>query len=240
MSAAAAPAGARPSGARLPPSPSTTLCRPEQLRARQRAAAQAAAEEDVQALQALLGGGGGGPAEGQHSGIAGPAPSQSGAAPAPADEGCLSSATLQSLLPAAPPTQAQLQPQAWLARQGSSWVAGPAAHQDAGQPPGLAGEPSALTSYIMRLEEESSLVQRQLAHLQASTSSCGGGGGAGQGALPSLSRTARNPLAPGRREVFVLSQWLEVGGGWLVVGGRAGGAGAAAGGLTPAMFKAHC
>jgi hypothetical protein len=57
---------------------------------------------------------------------------------------------------------------------------------------------SALAGYMSNLESNSNLLQRQLAHLHAST----GGGGARP------LRTARH--LPGRREVFVLSKWLEV------------------------------
>jgi hypothetical protein len=65
---------------------------------------------------------------------------------------------------------------------------------------GLAAEPSVLTAYIVGLEASSNVVQRQLTHLQASTST------GTSGSVPFHSACH----APGRREVFVLSKWLEV------------------------------
>ena len=194
--AAAATAALRP-GSKLQPNPITTLCRPAQLLASKRQAEQAAAEQDVMALQQLLASG---PEERQHGDGAPRAPAQL--------EGCLSSLTLQALLPSAPPSQANLQRHAslpWQARS-STW-------HDTGQhaPDSLAGEPSALTAYIAQLEEDSSVAERQLAHLQASSS---GARGVAKGALPSLLRCTRKPLAPTRREVLALSKWLEVGGTW--------------------------
>lgn len=205
----AAGAAATAPRSKLPPNPSTTLCRPAKQRALQRAAERAVAEQDAQALRQLLGGteegaaGEQAPCEGG-SAAAGDQPGPSGRAEL---DGCLSRAALEALLPGAQPSQ--------LAQhQSSAWSAGAAQQQqsllDTGQPgasqpsmPLLGAEPSALTTYITRLEEEDGLVQRQLTHLQASTS----GGRAG---LPPPLRSARNPLAPGRREVFVLSKWLEV------------------------------
>lgn len=192
-------------GGKLPPNPSSTLCRPELQRARQRAAEQAVAEQDAAALERLLGGGiMPSPQQRQETQPLPPASQQqaSGDEP-PVLDGCLSRLTLQSLLPAAQPSRTQLQQQASLVRQGSSWSAAATAH-DTGQPPpaGLAAEPSVLTAYITRLEEDSSMVQRQMAHLQAGTS--------GRGAFPSPLRSARHAPTPGRREVFVLAKWLEV------------------------------
>lgn len=202
--AAAASVAARPGGGKLPPNPSSTLCRPEQQRARQRAAEQAVAEQDAAALEQLLGGATMPSPRRQQQTPQPPPPSQQQACAdqAPALDGCLSSLTLQSLLPTAQPSRGLLQPQASLACQGSSWSA--AAAHDTGQPPpsGLAGEPSALTAYITRLEEDSTMVQRQMAHLQAGTS--------GRGAVPAPLRSARHGPTPGRREVFVLAKWLEV------------------------------
>lgn len=154
----------------------------------------------------------------------------------PSEDGRLSRLTLQALLPQRPVDAANSQPGVV-----------------------LAAEPSVLTAYITGLEEDSNLVQRQLTHLQASTSSAatgnlgglsvgptgersaiGSGTAAGASAaapqhswaaissIPPPLRSARN--APGRREVFVLSKWLEVGGAgrresrWAggQVGGRMG------------------
>ena len=230
LAAAAAPAAGRPAAGKLPPNPSSTLCNPQQLRARQRAAEQAVAEQDAAALERLLGSGTAPPEQQpqqqpshqqplqqqpqhfhhqqqpqQHGDTAQPASQL----PPPLD-GCLSSLTLQSLLPSAQPSRAQLQQQASLARQASGWSA--AAFHDTGQgaPAGLAAEPSALTTYICRLEEDASMVQRQMTHAQA--------GPSGRGAFPAPLRSARKPPAPGRREVFVLSKWLEVCGAWARLG----------------------
>ena len=196
--AAAAAVGRRPAG-KLPPNPSTTLCRPQQQRERQKAAEQAAAERDAQALQQVLGDGGVEPSRLEGSGQQ-PA-LQAAPQQLPAD-GCLSTLTLQSLLPGgAQPSRSQhagtragAQPQ-WAPDGGEA-----EADLDAG-PSRLAAEPSVLTAYIVGLEADSNFVQRQLTHLQASTST-GASGGA-------PFRSARH--APGRREVFVLSKWLEVG-----------------------------
>lgn len=201
---AAAAHGAPARSAKLPPSPSTTLCLPQQQRARQRAAEKAIVDQDAAILQRLLGGPPAPPTDSQVQPQAQPQPQQEAsprilqpAPPPPAAlEGCLSSVTLQSLMPSAQPSQQQQQSP--LAVQAScSWSGGGP----------LAAEPSALTAYITRLEEHSSLMERQLTHLQASTS---GGSAADRTPFPAPLRSARHPLAPGRREVFVLSKWLEV------------------------------
>ena len=202
--AAASVAAPRPLGGKLPPNPSSTLCRPEQQRARHRAAEQAVAEQDAAALERLLGGGTMPSPSRQQQQQPLPLLSQQQACAdqPPALDGCLSSLTLQSLLPTAQPSRGQLQQQASLARQGSGWSAAAAANT--GQPPpgGPEAETSVLTAYITRLEEDSSMVQRQMAHLQAGTS--------GRAALPAPLRSARHAPTPGRREVFVLAKWLEV------------------------------
>lgn len=207
---------ARP--AKLPPNPSTTLCLPQQQRAKQRAAEKAMVEQDAAVLQRLLGGGPPAPptdaqpqpqSQAQAQAVGSPRAAQPTAPPPAALDGCLSSATLQSLLSAPQPGHMQQQQQPAL-QPSCSWAGG------GSSPPGgplLAAEPSALTAYITRLEEHSNLMERQLTHLQASTSGGGGGGTLARAPFPSPLRSARHPLAPGRREVFVLSKWLEVRGG---------------------------
>lgn len=186
---------------KLPPSPSSTLNRPQQLRQQQREAQATAAQQDAAALVAMLGGGAGGAA-------ALPATPARGAPPGPAagaasGEGALTSLTLQSLLPGTSPGTA-------VSAALPGWAG-----------LGASAEPSVLTAYIAGVDEEGSLAQRQLTHMQASTSGAYGGSAAaaqrGQGAggwhavgsPPGTLRSARQ--VPGRREVFVLSKWLEVG-----------------------------
>ncbi|KAL4448019.1 hypothetical protein ABPG75_005238 [Micractinium tetrahymenae] len=185
---------------KLPPSPASTFMRPQQLLQRQRAAERAAAEQDAAAIAQLLGGGmsiGLGPIaeaseqslQPQSSSTGGPQPSFAPVSGGAGDNGSLTSATLQALLMQQPSSLQH------------------------GQEPALSAEPSVLTSYIAGIEEDSRLVQRQMTHLQASTSgACGStgrsGGWAAVGALPAPLRSARG--SPGRREVFVLSKWLEV------------------------------
>lgn len=186
---------------KLPPSPASTFMRPQQQLQRQQAAERAAVQQDAAALAQLLGGSSrrdrGPMAEASEQSLQAQAPHATGtqhsAAPyveVTTGSGSLTSATLQALL---------VQPVGGL-QQGSP-------------EPALLAEPSLLSSYIAGIEEDSRLVQRQMTHLQASTSGIGASAGraagwAGVGALPPTLRGARG--MPGRREVFVLSKWLEV------------------------------
>lgn len=195
------PASAAPGRrGKLPPSPASTFMRPQQLLQRQRAAERAAMEQDAAVLAQLLGGGEFSPVSGrpehstqpEASSIAGPERPAATASGATMEGGSLTGATLQALT----------MDQPGCLRQGH------------GRPEsGLSAEPSVLSSYIAGIEEDSRLAQRQLTHLQASTSGGGGrgpraGGWAAVGAPPPPLRSARG--MPGRREVFVLSKWLEV------------------------------
>lgn len=189
---------------KLPPSPASTFMRPQQLLQRQRAAERAAVEQDAAALAQLLGASmelgpiaeaSEQPLQPQASSVAMPERSNAPASGAAVENGILTGATLQALLVQQPSKR---------------W-------QGQGQPgPGLGAEPSVLASYIAGTEEDSRLLQRQMTHLQATTS--GGAGASGRaagwaavGAPPPPLRSARS--MPGRREVFVLSKWLEVGRG---------------------------
>ena len=194
--ATAAAIGRRPAG-KLPANPSTTLCRPQQQRERQRAAEQAAAERDAQALQQVLGAGGG--VESLRLETSGQPPSLKAAPQQLPADGCLSSLTLQSLLPGALHPSPSQHAGSWAGARPPWAPVGGEADLDASRT-GLAAEPSALTAHIVGLEASSNVVQRQLTHLQASTST------GSSGSVPF--RSARH--APGRREVFVLSKWLEV------------------------------
>ncbi|KAL4444954.1 hypothetical protein ABPG77_004004 [Micractinium sp. CCAP 211/92] len=186
---------------KLPPSPASTFMRPQQLLQRQRAAERAAVEQDAAALAQLLGASmqlgpiaeaSEQPLQPQASSVAMPERSNAPASGAAVENGILTGATLQALLVQQPSKR---------------W-------QGQGQPgPGLGAEPSVLSSYIAGTEEDSRLLQRQMTHLQATTS--GGAGASGRaagwaavGAPPPPLRSARS--MPGRREVFVLSKWLEV------------------------------
>ena len=172
---------------RLPPNPSNTLCPPEQQREKQRAAELAVIEQDAMALRQLVAGAlppsqAGEPRvqdAGPHS-LAAPSQQQA------VQGGLLSSLTLHALLEEPHPRHPM--------------------HQH-GSPPGagagLPADPSALAAYMAGLEDSSTMLQRQLMHLQASTSD----GPVGNGVSKPF-RSARH--APGRREVFVLGKWLEV------------------------------
>ncbi|KAI3438406.1 hypothetical protein D9Q98_000838 [Chlorella vulgaris] len=200
---------------KLPPNPSNTTCRPEQLRDKQRAAEQAVFEQDVSALRQLVGSG----AETLQQ-ACGASPCGNGRDQLSAEQGgLLSSLTLQTLLDGQPPAQQQQQQQQQQQLQQQQQVYQQHYHQQqqphvqprapfSGSPPspaavGLGTDPAALAAYISSLEDSSSMLQRQLAHMYASTLDGGGGTLA-----PKPFRSARH--MPGRREVFVLSKWLEV------------------------------
>jgi hypothetical protein len=202
--------GAPPSErrARLPPNPSNTLTRPEQQKQQQRAAEQAVRLQDVLALQRAVGSP---PAvapqdDGAQAGEPGQAATHG---QSDATGGLLSNAVLQTILDVGEALQqhdiklegpACDQPQ----RVGPKAAAGLKASPPHGSPsPGAAPgtDPAALAAYLASLQGSSNMLQRQLAHLHAAAS----GGGAPR-ALPV--RSARH--ASGRRELFVLSKWLEV------------------------------